>query len=1355
MSFRPHWRRLFRLSVALVFLAIQAFMSAQETTFNVDMSCAPPDFENVFVTGPWCGWCANEEFNTMTDPDGDGVYSIAIPELTGTIEYKYAINGFMDQENLINDMLDGAVCAPITDYNGYANRTAPAGSAIFDFYGTCDGICNDVPPAPGGTVLFRVDMGEYEGSFGTVNVNGSFNGWCGSCAVMTDDDGDMIYELAVDLPGGLIEYKFTLDGWSVEEIFNDGAECTLNNQGYINRFHDVQEGGVALDVVCWNSCNPCGFDPTLGCNDPVACNYEVEALTNDGSCIYNGEACDDGNALTINDTLVDCICAGEAVVGTGGETILFQESFANGFDGSNGNGAWTASDNLDGNLWIWVTPEGQGLYSDMVTPTGSTHPGGYYSDNLDGLQSTTSHDGWMIFDNDFWHNGAINADNPAYDTEGTLTSPWMDFQETGSVVVSWESFFRYCCYSFAPIYLEVGYAENGVVNWVTFDGHGNFIESANSASENPMPVSVDVSCAAAYRDSVQLRFAYRQAPEVGNGYSHYFWGIDDVVVSSNDAPTDIEITQITTGDVSTVWEYRLTPIEQASQAANGGLVAGLVYKNKGTESQYNVDVIIEILDGDSIPIFTLADVVDTSYSAIDAPMCPSSSQETLYVATGWEPTQVGKYFLRISILPENADATPENNVLVKDFFYTEDLYGHDDDEALDQELFPRLSEDIPDFYDPNGYGNIYHCPNPGSVAYGIAVTFGAGTGSNASGEIEPLEFATRLYTLDGNTDIVDSPYEEKYWVLNVSPNPTGDPNVQTYLAFDEPIDMQVWNPQSGGNYYFASVVSEFETPSQLTVLAEPNSDSDYSTGEYARTSNGDFIWFTARAYTPSIRLITQPFIAGCNDPLACNYNPIAEFSDGSCQIVGQPCNDGLANTVNDVVTESCGCEGVPLVAGCTSPDACNYNPDAVIDDGSCCVCDSPEGVPASLFGEWRFSEEAGALAIGPEPGSTEWYSSPQGGLTDFQYDDRWILTEDGEFLYNNNGGTMNPFDGYIETIMTIAPSTYTLELQAGPNGEDLFTVSGLTTGDGAEICGWMGVWDSGPTYTISELTEDRLVLSALQQGGDCINPVGSGYFTLIFDRVSEGFASCPVYGCTDATAFNFNPAANNDDGSCVYFATSCEFIGFDQWQEIDAGLYSDSALWHYVGTQSDGQWVLHMPTLVTEPASGSLFAVQEWSNLTISNLPPGLEAINMPTSMGGGEQLCVSYSGTPTEVGEYPILVLGDLTVSLFGSPYTVGPFNVVGSLEILPNPNPIAGCTYGNAANYVVFANVDDGSCVFAGCMSPDADNYQPLATVDDGTCVFGECESVCPGDINGDGFVNTNDLLGLLGYFGLPCEE
>ena len=31
-----------------------------------------------------------------------------------------------------------------------------------------------------------------------VNPNGSFNGWCGTCAEMTDDDGDNIYELTIE-----------------------------------------------------------------------------------------------------------------------------------------------------------------------------------------------------------------------------------------------------------------------------------------------------------------------------------------------------------------------------------------------------------------------------------------------------------------------------------------------------------------------------------------------------------------------------------------------------------------------------------------------------------------------------------------------------------------------------------------------------------------------------------------------------------------------------------------------------------------------------------------------------------------------------------------------------------------------------------------------------------------------------------------------------------------------------------------------------------------------------------------------------------------------------------------------------
>ena len=111
----------------------------------------------------------------------------------------------------------------------------------------------------------------------------------------------------------------------------------------------------------------------------------------------------------------------------GGGSILYQETFANGFDGSNGNGAWTVNDNQDGTLWIWVTPEGQGLYPGEV-PTGSAHPGGNYSTNIGTLESTTAGDGWMIFDNDYWRRwmmvrASLGSAKPFVPLTSTATGP--------------------------------------------------------------------------------------------------------------------------------------------------------------------------------------------------------------------------------------------------------------------------------------------------------------------------------------------------------------------------------------------------------------------------------------------------------------------------------------------------------------------------------------------------------------------------------------------------------------------------------------------------------------------------------------------------------------------------------------------------------------------------------------------------------------------------------------------------------------------------------------------------------------------------------------------------------------------
>jgi uncharacterized protein (TIGR02145 family) len=76
-------------------------------------------------------------------------------------------------------------------------------------------------------------------------------------------------------------------------------------------------------------------------------------------------------------------------------------------------------------------------------------------------------------------------------------------------------------------------------------------------------------------------------------------------------------------------------------------------------------------------------------------------------------------------------------------------------------------------------------------------------------------------------------------------------------------------------------------------------------------------------------------VAGCTDPLACNFDPSSNFNNGMCAYTGSSCNDGNNNTINDALNADCVCEGTVQTTGCTNTLACNYNPNALTNDGSC------------------------------------------------------------------------------------------------------------------------------------------------------------------------------------------------------------------------------------------------------------------------------------------------------------------------------------------------------------------------------------------------------------------------------------
>ena len=108
-------------------------------------------------------------------------------------------------------------------------------------------------------VKFSVDMKRHKASgatWGTVNLNGTFNNWNGSDIVMTDDDMDDVYEVTVTVPNGDIEWKYTLDGWNAQEEFAGGESCTKTTGEFTNRYIEVT-ADTEIAVVCYNKCITC------------------------------------------------------------------------------------------------------------------------------------------------------------------------------------------------------------------------------------------------------------------------------------------------------------------------------------------------------------------------------------------------------------------------------------------------------------------------------------------------------------------------------------------------------------------------------------------------------------------------------------------------------------------------------------------------------------------------------------------------------------------------------------------------------------------------------------------------------------------------------------------------------------------------------------------------------------------------------------------------------------------------------------------------------------------------------------------------------------------------------------------
>ncbi|MFL2574426.1 MAG: T9SS type A sorting domain-containing protein [Flavobacteriales bacterium] len=406
---------------------------------------------------------------------------------------------------------------------------------------------------------------------------------------------------------------------------------------------------------------------------------------------------------------------------------------------------------------------------------------------------------------------------------------------------------------------------------------------------------------------------------------------------------------------------------------------------------------------------------------------------------------------------------------------------------------------------------------------------------------------------------------------------------------------------------------------------------------------------TGTSYTSDMAIdevtVDNGIAAGCMDTLADNYDASALVDDGTCIFTG--CTDPLAGNWWSLANNDDGsCE----YYGCMDPLADNYDAGATVDPNNVCCYDN------YLY--------------------VEMFDS---------FGDTW------------NGGVMTITDILGDTLFTGTVSVGYFEdgYFCAPNGCANVNISGSS-------------WASEISWQITQPSTGD-TLNAQQAPG----AQGDGDFAL-----EIGLNSCAV-GCTDPTAVNYDPIAVTDDGTCLYVCNdnsiySTMVTDFDQ-SECSFDITDDLG------------YVVYNSINPNSPALGGM------GSTTVNDsscLVDGCYTLTLHDAGGDGWVTGNLGSVTLTDASG-AVLVSGQM---FFGS-------SVSYSFTVNTCQAPIYGCTDPNASNYDPLANTDDGSCCVDGCTDPTAFNYDSLATCDDGSCVPFIYGCTDPNAINYYPGANTDD--------------
>ena len=270
---------------------------------------------------------------------------------------------------------------------------------------------------------------------------------------------------------------------------------------------------------------------------------------------------------------------------------------------------------------------------------------------------------------------------------------------------------------------------------------------------------------------------------------------------------------------------------------------------------------------------------------------------------------------------------------------------------------------------------------------------------------------------------------------------------------------------------------------------------------------------------------------GCMEPVACNFDPAATLSDGSCEFLsclGFGCTlEGACNFDEGALVNDGSCE-FESCQGCQTEGACNYDATATLvgpcDFDWCAGCMDPNA--------FNYDEDATIPAFNLQSDGTAEDACIYAGCTFY-----WACNYDPTGIVNDGSCDMESCAGcQIEEACNYDPA-------ATLSGDCTFAAEGydcdgncLVDSNNDGICdgiedGNGGCTDpSNPGYDPNAAYDDGSCFE-----GGCLVEFACNYDLMadFMDLSTCDFNSC--VGCTDAMACNYDPTATlSSPGSCTF-----------------------------------------------------------------------------------------------------------------------------------------------------------------------------------------------------------------------------